>query len=86
MKKSTLTSEAISGTGEEGDIRLQDSLRLEAVSWLRRLFNEVRASFDTLFESDWEKKAGRPWREWGKYGDKGVSAPIKDFISSLFHR
>ena len=23
--------------------------------------------FDDSYESDWEKKTGLPWQEWGKY-------------------
>jgi len=84
MKESALNSEGILGTGEELRMSIQDSVRPQSASWLKRLLKEVRASFDTLFESDWEKETGLQWREWGKYGDKNVSAPIKDFIKSAY--
>jgi hypothetical protein len=82
MKESALKSEGISGAGEQRGLSLQDIVRAEAVSWLKRLLKEGRAVLDALFESDWEKKTGLRWREWGKYGDRDVSAPIMDFISS----
>jgi hypothetical protein len=82
MKESALKSEGISGAGEQRSLSLQDIVRAEAGSWLKRLLKEGRAILDALFESDWEKKTGLRWREWGKYGDKDVSAPIVNFINS----
>ena len=42
---------------------------------LRQLLKKIKAFFADSSASDWEKKTDLPWREWGKYGDKDVSAP-----------
>jgi len=48
---------------------LEDVLKYEYLPGWRRLFEKLKGFFDTKFETDWEKKAGLPWREfqtWGK--------------------
>jgi hypothetical protein len=30
------------------------------------LFDNMKEFFEKPFESDWEKKTGLPWMEWGK--------------------
>ena len=42
---------------------------------LRQLLKKLKTLFAGSSDSDWEKKTDLPWREWGKYGDKDVSAP-----------
>ena len=61
MKEWALNSERISGEGERSGVGLQDKGRPESVSWLKSLLQEVRASFDAPFKSDWEKKTGLHW-------------------------
>jgi predicted secreted protein len=69
MKELTLRNEGISGAREQRGFSHQNTVGAEAVTWLMRLFKKGRASLDAVFESDWEKKTGTHWREWGKYGD-----------------
>lgn len=45
---------------------LEDVLQYEYLPGWRRLFEKLKGLFDTRFESDWEKKTGLMWREWGK--------------------
>ena len=66
MKELALNSERILGKDEESGLGLRDKARPKSVSWLKRLLQEVRASLDAPFKSDWEKKTGLHWREWGK--------------------
>jgi len=63
---------------------LEDVLAYDYVPSWKRLYERLKKYFDSKFEADWEKKAGLEWREWGKYGDKDTSAPIKDFVKSAF--
>ena len=39
----------------------------------RQLLKKSRTLFADSFESDWEKKTGLPWREWGKHSDRDGS-------------
>ena len=45
---------------------LEDVLRYEYLPGWKRLFENLKGFFDSRFESDWEKKTGLNWREWGK--------------------
>ena len=47
---------------------LEDVLKYEYSPGWKRLMEKLKGFFDTKFESDWEKKTGLPWQEWGKYG------------------
>ena len=47
---------------------LEDVLRYEYLPGWKRLMEKLKGFFDTKFESDWEKKTGLPWQEWGKHG------------------
>jgi len=60
MKKSVLNSRGVLGTDAKSGVSLQGSMRPEAASWLRRLLQEVNASFDASFKSDREE-AGLRW-------------------------
>ncbi len=66
MKGSALSVGGILVVSEKAGSSSQDRSRLKSVSWLKRLSQEVRASFRAPFESDWEQKTGLHWREWGK--------------------
>ncbi len=33
----------------------------------RRLCEKVKEFFEEPFQSDWEKKTGLEWKEWGKF-------------------
>jgi DNA-binding response OmpR family regulator len=45
---------------------LEDALRLDYLSGWKRLTEKLKSFFDSKFESDWEKKTGLMWQEWGK--------------------
>jgi len=45
---------------------LEDLLKYDYLPGWRRLFEKLKGFFDSKFESDWEKKTGLNWREWGK--------------------
>ena len=45
---------------------LEDVLSYEYLPGWKRLMEKLKGFFDVKFESDWEKKTGLPWQEWGK--------------------
>jgi len=45
---------------------LEDILKYDYESGWKRLFEKLHSFFTDRFESDWEKKTGMPWQEWGK--------------------
>ena len=45
---------------------LEDVLKYDYLPGWKRLFEKLKGFFDTKFESDWEKKTGLNWQEWGK--------------------
>jgi CheY-like chemotaxis protein len=45
---------------------LEDVLKYDYQSGWKRLFEKLHGFFSQAFESDWEKKTGMNWREWGK--------------------
>ena len=45
---------------------LEDVLKYDYLPGWKRLFEKLKGFFDTKFESDWEKKTGMNWQEWGK--------------------
>ena len=45
---------------------LEDVLKYEYLPGWKRLFEKLKGFFDSKFESDWEKKTGLNWQEWGK--------------------
>ena len=45
---------------------LEDVLKYEYLPGWKRLFEKLKGFFDSKFESDWDKKAGLRWQEWGK--------------------
>ena len=47
---------------------LEDVLKYEYLPGWKRLMGTLKDFFDMRFETDWEKKTGLPWQEWGKYG------------------
>jgi CheY-like chemotaxis protein len=48
---------------------LEDVLTYGFESGWKRLLEKLHDFFSKRFESDWEKKTGLQWREWGKYSD-----------------
>ena len=59
MKASVLTSERnVVANNELGVLRVWE-----------HLFEKLREFFEEPFESDWEKKTGLDWREWGRRSD-----------------
>jgi len=49
---------------------LEDVLKYEYLPGWKRLMEKLKGFFDAKFESDWEKKTGLPWLEWGKLPKK----------------
>jgi CheY-like chemotaxis protein len=49
---------------------LEDVLNYEFDTGWKRLFENLHDFFTERFESDWEKKTGMNWREWGKFSDR----------------
>jgi len=45
---------------------LEDVLTYEYLPGWKRLMGKLESFFDAKFESDWEKKTGMNWQEWGK--------------------
>lgn len=45
---------------------LEDVLKYEYLPGWKRLFERLKGFFDSKFESDWDKKTGLNWQEWGK--------------------
>jgi hypothetical protein len=45
---------------------LEDILKYEYLPGWKRLFDNLKSFFDRKFESDWDKKTGLNWQEWGK--------------------
>ena len=45
---------------------LEDILRYDYQTGWRHLLEKLQGFFSKKFESDWEKKTGLNWREWGK--------------------
>ncbi len=45
---------------------LEDVLKYEYLPGWKLLFEKLKGFFDTKFESDWEKKTGLNWQEWGR--------------------
>ena len=45
---------------------LEDVLAYEYLPGWKRLMGKLKSFFDAKFESDWEKKTGMNWQEWGK--------------------
>jgi hypothetical protein len=66
MKEPAMSVEEVLGTGERLGASSQDGVRSDSVSWWKHLIKKVQANLDIPFESDWEKKTGFHWREWGK--------------------
>ena len=51
---------------EETRIGKQDILRAKSSSWWKNLLEKVTPKIRPPLQSDWEKKTGLHWREWGK--------------------
>jgi DNA-binding response OmpR family regulator len=45
---------------------LEDILQYDYQTGWKRLLDKLQGFFTERFESDWEKKTGLNWREWGK--------------------
>jgi CheY-like chemotaxis protein len=45
---------------------LEDVLKYEYLPGWKHHLEKLKGFFDTKFESDWEKKTGLNWQEWGK--------------------
>ncbi len=45
---------------------LEDVIQYDYQTGWKRLLDKLQGFFTERFESDWEKKTGMNWREWGK--------------------
>jgi hypothetical protein len=45
---------------------LEDVIQYDYQTGWKRLMENLQGFFTERFESDWEKKTGMNWREWGK--------------------
>jgi CheY-like chemotaxis protein len=50
---------------------LEDVLHYEYLPGWKRLYGKLKNFFDAKFETDWEKKTGLDWQEWGRTQKKG---------------
>ncbi len=50
-----------------GEVNLGVKDNLDLWSQWKNLFRGLEEFFGGSFESDWEKKTGLDWHEWGKY-------------------
>ncbi len=50
-----------------GEVNLAVKEKLNLGSQWKKLFEELEKFFGGSFESDWEKKTGLDWQEWGRY-------------------
>lgn len=66
MKEFTLTGDVMTGVGEKPVEGIQHMPKSESLGVWKGLLNEFKASFNAPFESDWEKKTGMHWKDWGK--------------------
>ncbi len=46
---------------------LEDVLTYDYISGWQHLYKKLKGFFDGKFESDWEKKTGLNWQEWGSW-------------------
>jgi len=46
---------------------LEDVLTYDYVPGWKNLYTKLKGFFDGKFESDWEKKTGLNWQEWGSW-------------------
>lgn len=66
MKEITLSDDRILGMGENRSVHAQNIIGSGSVSWLKRLVGGLTENFNAPFQSDWEKKTGLQWKDWGK--------------------
>ncbi len=66
MEDLTLTGGVITGAREKPLEKIQHMAKSESIGLWTGLFSDLKASFNTPFESDWEKETGLHWRDWGK--------------------
>ena len=50
-----------------GEVNLVVKEKLALRSQWKKLFQKLEEFFNGSFESDWEKRTGLDWKEWGKY-------------------
>lgn len=58
MKEFAVDRNVMVGVGQKPVEGNQDKLKLESLSWWRRLLEGLRTSFNGPFDLDWEKKNG----------------------------
>ena len=66
MEDFTLSSDRILAMDEKHGIEARNMVRFESSGLWKRLYHVLKANFSAPFESDWEKKTGLHWKEWGK--------------------
>ena len=67
MENITLLKDGgISGVGEKLSAGRQDIHKSAGLSFWKHLFENLRASLNASYETDWEKNTGLQWKDWGK--------------------
>ena len=67
MMEGLLKERTVLGAAEKLGTGLRDIRRAEGLSWGKRIFKALSASFNASFQSDWENAtSGLFWKEWGK--------------------
>ncbi len=67
MKTLTPVKESrISGMDEGPSPRMRYTGIAESLYWWQRLLRALASKVNVPFLSDWEKKTGLHWKEWGK--------------------
>ena len=66
MEEFSLTGGGITDVGEKSSEGIQAMLRSESLGFWKRFLSGLKASFNAPFESDWEKRTGIHWKDWGK--------------------
>ncbi len=66
MKEFTSSGIGFLNVAGKTNLGEKNTSRSQSFATLKRLFEGLKASFNASFESDWEKKTGLPWKDWGK--------------------
>ena len=66
MEDFTLSSDRILVMDERPRIEAKNMVRVESSGLWKRLYKVLKANFSVPIESDWERKTGLHWKEWGK--------------------
>ncbi len=66
MKDVAIGDERSFCLGEKSDSSLREIPRVKSAFLLKHMFKALIASFNSSFETDWDKNATLQWEEWAK--------------------